>query len=303
MILYKPQQIWNVALFQTSFEKFIKKEFDKPLIFSPVRKVRTNYHYATGYADPFLFVDGEWLYLFYEEERLKAPASIYGIRTKDLKRWEKPSLILQEDFHLSFPNTFRVGKEIYMLPETREKEAVILYKSMEFPGKWEPTPIIQGDKFTDSSIIRRSGKWFLFTTVWYGKVNGLRIYFSDDLLSGWTEHPLSPVHDDLGYSRNGGAVFEYEGKLYRPAQNCTTYYGENLALYEIEKLSTAEFVETKRIDLIDKKNQWSKYGGHHFNMVNFQNKTVIVMDGITDDNWINNHTRKFFNYFHNRKKK
>lgn len=297
-ILHKPRPIWNIALFQTSFEKFLEnKQRDKPVIFLPKSKIRTHYHYITGYADPFLFVDGDWLYLFYEEERLKAPASICGLKTKDLQHWQKVGTVLKENFHLSFPFTFRANENIYMIPETREKEAVIMYRATDFPYRWQPITLLEGDKYVDSSVIEHNGVWYLFTSVWYGERNGLHIYYSDRLESGWKEHPMSPLHDDMGKSRCGGAVFEHKGKLYRPAQNCTDYYGENVALFEIELLTPTSFKETKIKDLITKNRQWSKYGGHHFNMVNFKGKTIVAMDGITDDSWINNHTRKFFNIY------
>ncbi|NCB69650.1 MAG: hypothetical protein EOM47_12505 [Bacteroidia bacterium] len=297
-IIAKCDTIWNIALFN-SFGGFDLKEI--PLrIFSPAIYIRTNYHYTTGFADPFLFVDGDWLYLFYEEEKLKAPARICGYRTNDLKKWHKLGAVLQEDFHLSFPFTFRANDSIYMLPETRAKDAVILYKSIDFPSTWKPIEIISGDKFTDSSMIFHDNVWYLFTTVWYGETNGLRIYYSDNVESGWQEHPLSPVNNDISNSRCGGAVFSYEGKVYRPAQDCSRYYGEDVVLYEIIELTTASYSEVKLKSLIDKNNKWSKYGGHHFSMAHFNGQNIVAMDGITDDNLINNHTRKFFNFYYHR---
>lgn len=304
--LYKPQQLWNISLFEYKNNDLIKSVLDTPIVnFSPANKIRTEYHSSTGYADPFLFenkIDG-YLYLFYEDEKLQAPAPICAKRTKNLKDWEDLGIVLKEDFHLSFPFVFQVEDEIYMLPETRQKDAVILYKSTNFPFEWkEEKVLLEGDKYVDSSLIKHNDMWYLFTTVWYGENNGLKIFYADNLLGEYKEHPLSPITDDIGFCRNGGTIFEHNNKLYRPAQNCTNYYGENLSLYEINKLTATEYHENKVADLIDKKNKWSKYGGHHFNMVNYKGKTLFVMDGITDDNWINNHTRKFFNYFYHKRK-
>ncbi len=293
--LKKTANVWNICIAESNDSFDIKQPIS---VFSPNSKIRTHYHYITGYADPFLFVDDDWLYLFYEEERLKAPASICGLKTKDLQHWQKIGTVLKENFHLSFPFTFRAnGNNIYMIPETREKESVILYRAVDFPYRWQPITLLEGDKYVDSSVIEHNGIWYLFTSVWYGGRNGLHLYYSDHLESGWKAHPMSPLHDDMGKSRCGGAVFEHKGKLYRPAQNCTDYYGENVALFEIEQLTPTSFKETKIKDLITKDQQWSKYGGHHFNMVSFKGKTIVAMDGITDDSWINNHTRKFFNIY------
>jgi len=300
--LYKNQKIWNVVLYQKGMNisvfDYNKNKYFKR--FTPHYQIRTNYHNITGFADPFLFVYNDWLYLFYEEERYNAPAAIFAQRTQDLKKWEKVGEVLKESFHLSFPFVFKSEDEVYMVPETRYKNAVILYKAIDFPNKWKPIELISGDKFTDSSIIQYNELWYLFTTVWYGENNGLRIYYSKNIENGWTEHPLSPVNNNLGFSRCGGAILNIEGKLYRPAQNCSTFYGENVAIYEITELSPTTYREIKRNELIDCKNKWSRFGGHHFNVVEFDGQTLSAMDGIINDNWINNHTRKFFNFWHNK---
>lgn len=301
--LYKAQHLWNTALFMIEEDIAIEKLVEllkKPIFqFSPVRKCRTSYHTSTGYADPFLFAnhcDG-YLYLFYEDEQLKAPAPICAMRTKDGRKWENLGIVLRESFHLSFPFVFVENKNIYMLPETRSIDEIRMYKSVDFPYIWQPITLQKGDKYVDSSLIKHHNVWYLFTTVWYGKKNGLHIYYADSLDSEWKSHPLNPIHNNLEYSRNGGSVFEYKGKIYRPAQNCTHYYGENVALYEIEKLSKTEYTEKKQCNLIDTTNDWSKYGGHHFNQTSMWGKTWVSMDGLIDDNCINNHTRKLFNLY------
>ena len=300
--LYKNQQIWNIVLFRTDGQgtlfSFLNYNYFKR--FSPTLRIRTSYHYVIGYADPFLFAREGWLYLFYEEERLQAPAAICAKRTKDLRHWESIGIVLQEPFHLSFPFVFEYEGMIYMLPETRHREAVILYKAIGFPNRWEPIVLLSGDKFVDSSILFHESKWYLFTTVWYGHQDGLRLYVSDQLESGWKEHPLSPVTNDLHCARCGGAVLKIGAKMYRPAQDCSDYYGEYVVSYEITELTPTKYHEEKRVVLIDKQNKWSRYGGHHYNTASFKDNYVVAMDGIIDDNSINNHTRKLFNWWENR---
>ena len=141
MRLYKSQDLWNIAVFILSDEEnpfdCVSRAPDKR--FTPQSLIRTRYHQITGYADPFLFAnenDG-YLYLFYEEERLRAKAPICAKRTKDLYHWENLGIVLKEHYHLSYPNVFSINGSIYMLPETHECNAVILYKSVDFPFRWE----------------------------------------------------------------------------------------------------------------------------------------------------------------------
>ena len=303
MRLYKPQDLWNIALFVLpdgeSIFNCASRKPDKR--FTPQTLVRTGYHQITGYADPFLFVnhnDG-FLYLFYEEERLKAKAPICARRTKDLKHWESLGVVLKEEHHLSYPNVFEHDGEVYMIPETRECDAVILYKATQFPYQWEKIKVlVDGDKYADSCVFFYGGKWYLFTTAWYGEKNGLRIFVSDELAGDYIEHPSSPITEDIAESRCGGSVFIYDGNIYRPAQFCTNYYGEDLRIFEITRLNQTDYEERIVKSMIDKKQVWNPKGGHHFNSTVFQGKRVIAMDGIVNDNWLNNHTRKFFNLIH-----
>lgn len=301
MKLYKPQDLWNIALFVLSdeesiFECILRKP-DKR--FTPQNLIRTNYHQVTGYADPFLFIDNNILYLFYEEEHLEAKAPICAKCTKDLVHWEDLGIVLKEKHHLSYPNVFKFGKDIFMLPETRECDAVILYRAIEFPYRWEQHKVlVKGDKYADSCLICHEGIWYLFTTAWYGNKNGLRIFFSEKIDSDFKEHPLSPITDDIAMSRCGGAVFQYDGRLYRPAQYCTNYYGESLNVYEITNLTPSSYKEVFVKQMIDKSASWNALGGHHLNTTVYNGKRLVVMDGIVNDNWLNNHTRKFYNYFH-----
>lgn len=303
MRLYKHQELWNIALFvlakNESLLDCVTRKPDRR--FTPQCLVRTRYHQITGYADPFLFVNSSdgYLYLFYEEERLKAKAPICAKRTKDLKHWEDLGIVLKEKHHLSYPNVFEHNGEIYMLPETRECDAVILYKAVEFPYRWEKyKELVKGDKYADSCLLFQDNKWYLFTTAWFGKKNGLRIFVSDELLGNYEEHPMSPITDDIAESRCGGAVFSYEGHLYRPAQYCSNYYGENLRVFEITELSPFVYKECFFKQMIDKRQVWNPFGGHHLNTVVYQGKRIVVMDGIVNDNWLNNHTRKLFNFFY-----
>ena len=302
MKLYKPQDLWNIALFVLDKDEnlfdCVKRNPDKR--FTPQGILRSQYHQITGYADPFLFVNDGWLYLFYEEERLKAKAPICAKRTKDLEHWENLGVVLKERHHLSYPNVFEHDGSVYMLPETRECDAVTLYKAMEFPRRWEKCKtLVEGDKFADSCVTFYDGKWYLFTTAWFGAKNGLRIFVADDLAGDYIEHPMSPITDDIAFSRCGGAVFSYDGKMYRPAQYCTNYYGEDLRVYEITKLSPTAYEERLVKSMVDKQHDWNPMGGHHLNTLVFNEKRIVAMDGIVNDNWLNNHTRKFFNLIHN----
>ena len=67
------------------------------------------------------------LYLFYELQHWDDPGCIAMIKTKDLKVWSKPQMVLKEPFHLSFPFVFEDQGVIYMIPESQEDDSIRLY--------------------------------------------------------------------------------------------------------------------------------------------------------------------------------
>jgi hypothetical protein len=51
------------------------------------------------------------------------------------------------------------------------------------------------------------------------------------------------VKTDVRNSRPGGTPFVHEGRLYRPAQDCSVRYGWRLVINEIVELSASDFRE------------------------------------------------------------
>ena len=174
-----------------------------------------------------------------------------------------------------------------MMPETCSIESVVLYKASDFPYGWQKdTTLLEGGRYVDSCI------WdgYLFTSRWRDEAQGLYVIDLQDA----AEEPMK-ITDDKALLRNGGSVFEYGGDLYRPAQYCQNYYGENLAMYRIKNLSSDSYEEEFVRFMNSRDFEWSAKGGHHFNTTVFNGRRVVVMDGKVRDNWINNRTRKFFN--------
>ena len=90
------------------------------------------------YADPLLFHHASGRWLFCEAFDLAAGrGSIAATSMDDNGAVTGMQVVLQEDFHLSFPTVFDWNGEIWMIPEASETNALILYRCVEFPGKWE----------------------------------------------------------------------------------------------------------------------------------------------------------------------
>jgi hypothetical protein len=78
-----------------------------------------------------------------------------------------------------------------------------------------------------------------------GSNSYLYLYYSDDLLGGWTEHPLSPiVANDRSMARPGGRAFVFdEDRIIRLAQKCDVRYGQRVRAFEITTLDEFAYDE------------------------------------------------------------
>lgn len=234
-------------------------------------------------ADPFLFVQEDRLYLFYEEQvNLHGKGVIKMVSTLNLKSWTEPKVVLEEPFHLSYPNVFVYKGEVYMLPETGHAGEVRLYKGNRDLTSWKYCCSLLGggSNYVDSDILQVEGKLFLFTTVMTGpKTYELRVYVSQDLFGEWKEHPLSPVASDVDRARCGGRALRIGGELFRPVQACGEQYGGGLSLFRV-KIDEEHYEESFYKTLMPLRKSYYRHGGHHFTFVDFGDSYVVATDAL-----------------------
>lgn len=240
-------------------------------------------------ADPFLFIHNNLLFLFYEEKPLYHKGRIVMTYTRDLKHWTKPTVVLKEAFHLSFPWVFKENGHVYMLPETGESGSVRLYKAIdEHLTTFKLKKVLLTEEsvqakidisFADSSIYKKDGVYYLMTTLNCNRINQLYLFTSDSLGGPYHKHPCSPVCSSNKYGRNAGSLFEYDGHFYRVAQDCEIRYGDNIHIFIIDKLNEKEYQEhLVESDIIPTDLPFYKEGGHQFNFTIFNNQTVVATD-------------------------
>jgi beta-xylosidase len=241
---------------------------------------------TTQLADPFLFTNNQKLYCFFEEYRNLSKGSIKVLTTSDLRQWEKQSVSLNVDCHLSFPFVFKDDNmQIYMIPESGALNEVAIYKPKNFPINWEKYSVLLEGNFVDSHIYKAVGVYYLFTTK---KVKNntvglsfdyqLELYFSDKIDGKYVQHPFSPIAIGRKFGRSAGSVFFSNGQVIRPVQDCLDKYGDDIHLFEILKISKTEYKE-KLIEENHIRNRWKeKEGGHHISFVNFKGEAIWAYD-------------------------
>ncbi len=202
------------------------------------------------WADPHPIKKNNLYYVFFEELIYKNNKAHISVITIDEKgNYSKPEIVLKKDYHLSYPFIIEDNGEIYMIPETLENKTIQLYKCIEFPLRWKLETVLMADvEGVDSTIHKKDGKYWLFVNI---KENqGASTYdelflFSSDKLNSkeWKPHPQNPIVSDVRKARPAGKIFEYQGKLYRPAQNCSKHYGYGMQICQITELNTESYKE------------------------------------------------------------
>ena len=208
--------------------------------------------FNTYWADPFIVEHEDRMIVFFEEYLYNSSRGRINLVElfKDGTR-SSPRVIIEEPFHLSFPNVFNYNGKYYLVPESSEANCIRLYESIGFPYEWKYCGnLIDGIDAVDTVFVEENGTWFMLTSEPGGGGGDNRgtvsIYYSDSPVSlgGWHAHPLNPVVNNYKNGRNGGAIIHYANQRIRPAQNSPRFYGESVALMAIDIINTNGYKES-----------------------------------------------------------
>lgn len=214
-----------------------------PEVDNPVLTARDVTDISAGFvADPFMIrADGTW-YMFFEVWNNETSQGDIGLAVSgDGCNWKYSQIVMDEPFHLSYPNVFKWEGEYYMIPETRLAYAVRLYKAVEFPHRWSHVKDLVTGNYLDPSVYYDGQRWWMFVSE---RCDVLHLFHADHLTGEWSRHPDSPVIRLNGnIARPGGPILSYEGRMYRYTQDCDPTYGNQLRAFEITELTTDSYQE------------------------------------------------------------
>jgi len=204
------------------------------------------------WADPFPVEHNGKIYIFVEQQIGHEKGILGVIELYNDLSYSEFIPVLEKSYHLSFPNVFPVTENNrliwYMIPETHENGTIELYRALDFPYKWEfEMTLMNGITAADSTIIYYDARWWLFTILENGisPANAnLSLFYSDTFPTNqWAAHPRNPVVSTPENSRMAGKIFNRNGILYRPAQNCLNDYGKETNINKILALTPFDYKE------------------------------------------------------------
>ena len=218
-------------------------------------------------ADPFLFnYNGDnWRFFEGMPKRQKYRGASKGVIAcfrETGGEWRYQGVVLEEEHHLSYPHVFALDGSVYMIPETAQACEVALYRSGRFPFGWEKVAVLLRGKYVDSTVVARNGMFYMFATPEASSCDP-ELWYSDSLFKSWRRHPMSASVSRSPYlRRNGGAIYEKDGQLFRIVQDCNGGYGRRLFCIPIVKLTPDSYGEGDPNLLADEIG-WRQNGLHH----------------------------------------
>ena len=190
-------------------------------------------------ADPLLFTvnDKDWLFAeLFEKDCHLGRIAVIDPDSKD----RKPTVILREPFHMSFPMIFEWNGQYFMVPETSGDKSVRLYQCTEFPYQWETAAVFPVDALiVDSVVINRTDDAVTFLASETNPENELLVRFVTYTIKKKEDGyhlDYAPSKREFTYiERNGGYPVMRNGSLYLVTQNSSTIdYGVSLSRSSFE---------------------------------------------------------------------
>jgi hypothetical protein len=204
------------------------------------------------YADPFVFTHQGRQALFleaFDHRRGKGHLAAIGCGP-DGPRDEAPVTVLDEPWHLSYPQVFEHEGEAWMVPESIGARRVMLYRAARFPDRWvHEVDLLTDIEANDPTLLFHEGRWWMFATLGTGAgslSDVLAIFTAPALTGPWRPHRANPVLISGDAARPAGAFIHRDGRLFRPVQDCSLRYGAALGLAEVTRLDEGGFEQVMR---------------------------------------------------------
>ena len=203
-----------------------------------------------AWADPCVLTRGGRHYLFIEQilsGTSKGHLAVLEMNAEKITA--PPKTILEKPYHLSHPFVFEWEGDSYLVPESSANGSVDLYRCTDFPSQWEFCKTLMPDvRAVDATLLEHNDRWWMFVTLADHKGATTRdelFLFSNrhPVDEGWRPHPLNPIVADARRARPAGRIVQQNGKLVRPAQDCSHRYGYGIRMMEIVTLDEERYEE------------------------------------------------------------
>lgn len=189
------------------------------------------------YADPILFEKDGVTYIFMEVYDRKERKGKIGFVKETEQGWTKPQIIINENFHMSFPFIFEKNGEIFMIPETSASDKLFIYQCESFPEKWKPIKKYNKmGSYVDTILIESDNKDIFLSC----EMNPNNLFETSLHTFCIENNALIEKYKQGTYSydvRNGGALCYKDGEKIRVSQvSGRGEYGIGLKFWKLSSI-------------------------------------------------------------------
>lgn len=198
------------------------------------------------YADPFIYkADDGTLYLFCEElNRKNFVGNIICLKLDSDFNIVNKAILLQNEFHFSYPFLIRYKSKLYIIPENSTSNKLVAYEFDEVNFSLKNPIEIFNTSLYDCTFLEYDSKFWIFGYSGDDKNKGeLFVYFSSELFGTYHPHVLNSVKSGLDGCRPAGTFIRINDGIYRPSQNNAKRYGNSISMNKISILNELEFRE------------------------------------------------------------
>lgn len=183
-------------------------------------------------ADPFPIEVNGILYIFAEifvYSKVKGCIGYTKLQDGKFTPWK---IVIEEDYHMSFPYLFYDNDILYMCPETSASRQLYLYRCVKYPEKWEKDRVLARNvNYSDTVFYRGKSDIYGLTCEWHGiQDHRLKLFrVSGDGCQESTEG-LNTLEYYL--TRPAGKIFKKDDKDIAVSQICKPLYGTGMIFKE-----------------------------------------------------------------------
>ena len=224
------------------------------------------------YADPFLIKHNNHNYCFaedYDYESCKGTIRAFQLKGEG---YIDLGTVLEEKFHLSYPNIFEIDGILYMCPETASNKTIQLYKCKEFPMVWEHHKTLMSNiSAADTNIFYHDSKWWMFTNIDTANIGDhqseLHIFYAKNFDSEvWTPHQKNPVVASALQARNAGFTSSDKARYRVFQKQDFNFYGRSIGVAKINLLDPSNY-EEEVVSSIQANFIKNNQGTHHLHRI------------------------------------
>ncbi|MBI9032934.1 MAG: hypothetical protein JEZ03_00545 [Bacteroidales bacterium] len=227
---------WNTAVIKCSRKDYVENQ-DGGYEINWLKKTNN----SSFFADVFLNKNEIYFENYcYKEQKGKISKSIIdqnGVAGEMID-------VLEIENHLSYPFVFENQGAKWCIPESFQSGKIDLYRFNNSVQKFEfHKTLVNHVEGIDTTLHFHDNYWWLFFTQKDFPSVNLYIYYSENFDGPYLSHSNNPVKSDIRSSRPAGKMFEEDGVLYRPVQDCSQHYGARTVINIITDLSPITFDE------------------------------------------------------------